>query len=76
MIFQSKMCVCACVWQRESYVFFCSFVQNNKEKSIEFFCGLSKKWQSFFEQKQVVCVLPFLCGYFNTQVQALQSFAE
>jgi hypothetical protein len=64
-------------------------MQNNKEKSIEFFCGFSKKWQSFFEQKQVVCVLPFLCGfleeknifsfsketsYFNMQVQA--SFVE
>jgi hypothetical protein len=88
---KQDVCMCVCVWQRESYVFFSSFVQNNKEKSIEFFCSFSKKWQSFFEQKQVVCVLPFLCGflekrnlfifskktsYFNMQVQSLQSLVE
>jgi len=47
---------------------FCSFVQNNKEKSIEFFYGFSKKWQSFFEQKQVGCVLPFLCGFLEKKI--------
>jgi len=50
--------VCVCVAKRK-LCGFCSFVQNNKEKSIEFFYGFSKKWQSFFEQKQVGCVLPF-----------------
>jgi hypothetical protein len=79
------------VWQKESYAFFSSFEQNNKEKSINFFGSFPKKWQSFFEQKQVVCALPFLCGFlekkslfifskktssFNMQVQALQSFVE
>jgi len=33
MIFQNKMCVCACVWQRESYVFFvllCKIIIKNQ----------------------------------------------
>jgi hypothetical protein len=33
VIFQSKMCVCACVWQRESYVFFvllCKIIFKNQ----------------------------------------------
>jgi hypothetical protein len=47
---------------------FCSFVQNNKEKSIDFFGGFSKKWQSFFEQNQVVSVLPFLCGFLEKKI--------
>jgi hypothetical protein len=50
------------VWQRESYVFFV-FLCKTIIKINRFFCGFSKKWQSFFEQKQVVCVLPFLCGF-------------
>jgi hypothetical protein len=33
VIFQSKMCVCECVWQRESYVFFvllCKIIKKNQ----------------------------------------------
>ncbi len=41
------------------FVFLCKTII----KINRFFCGFSKKWQSFFEQKQVVCVLPFLCGF-------------
>jgi hypothetical protein len=61
---KQDVCMCMCVAKRKLCVF-CSFVQNNNKKSIECFCGFFEKWQSFFEQNQVACVLPFLCGFFK-----------